>query len=365
MRIGIDARELCGHATGVGRYLSGLLRTWATDEQARRHEFVLYAHAVIDTPLDARRFATRLVSGGGGTIWEQRALPAAIARDGLDVFFSPGYTAPLIVRLPIVVAIHDVSFAAHPEWFGTREGLRRRVLTRAAAARARAIITVSAFSRGELTERLGVAPEKIHVIRPGIDVPALQGPGALPEGGRATRGPAVLYVGSIFNRRRVPDLIQAVGELARTHPEVSLDLVGDNRSYPRQDISALIERQGGNGRMRWHRYVTDTELSGLYRAARAFAFLSEYEGLGLTPLEALAVGVPSVLLDTPVARESCAGAALYVAQNDVPATSEALSLLLFHEGTRQRLLAASPDVLSRFNWTAAARETLAVLESVL
>ncbi len=47
-------------------------------------------------------------------------------------------------------------------------------------------------------------------------------------------------------------------------------------------------------------------------ARGAFAFLSEYEGLGLTPLEALAAGVPPVLLDTPVARESCGDAALYV-----------------------------------------------------
>ncbi len=365
MRIGIDARELCGHATGVGRYLGGLLRTWAADEQARRHDFVLYAHAVVGAPFDSGRFAVRLVSGDGGTVWEQRALPAAVAHDRLDVFLSPGYTAPLIMRLPIVVAIHDVSFAAHPEWFGSREGIRRRVLTRRAAARARAILTISAFSKSELIERLRVPPEKVHVIRPGIDIQALSSLPAPVEEGHTTRGPSVLYVGSIFNRRHVPDLIQAVGDLVRTHPAVSLDLVGDNRSYPRQDIPALIDRQRANGRMHWHRYVTDAELSEFYRAARAFAFLSEYEGLGLPPLEALAAGVPSVLLDTPIARESCAGAALYVGRNDVPATTEALSRILFHEETRDRLLAAAPDVLARYNWTAAARETLAVLESVL
>ena len=43
MRIGIDARELCGRATGVGRYLGGLLHEWSTDARARSHEFVLYA----------------------------------------------------------------------------------------------------------------------------------------------------------------------------------------------------------------------------------------------------------------------------------------------------------------------------------
>ena len=44
MRIGIDARELCGRATGVGRYLGGLLHEWARPGHAAgRHEFVLYA----------------------------------------------------------------------------------------------------------------------------------------------------------------------------------------------------------------------------------------------------------------------------------------------------------------------------------
>src|SRR5512144_41486 len=61
MRIGIDARELCGHATGVGRYLGGLLSAWSGGDAARRHEFVLYAPDEIPLTLDTRRFATRQI----------------------------------------------------------------------------------------------------------------------------------------------------------------------------------------------------------------------------------------------------------------------------------------------------------------
>ena len=87
MRIGIDARELCGRPTGVGRYLAGLIEAWASDPRTRRHEFVLYAHAPITVPLDAHRFFTRRVSGSGGTYWDQAQLPVAAAADYLDVFF--------------------------------------------------------------------------------------------------------------------------------------------------------------------------------------------------------------------------------------------------------------------------------------
>src|SRR5471030_1096730 len=150
MRIGIDARELCGRATGVGRYLGGLLREWAADSRARTHEFLLYAPDPIALSLDARRFPTRTIAGSPGTWWEQVQVPRATASDHLDVWFAPAYTAPLRLAVPHVVAIHDLSFVAHPEWFRLREGVRRRWLTRQSANRAAAVVTISQFSKREL-----------------------------------------------------------------------------------------------------------------------------------------------------------------------------------------------------------------------
>jgi alpha-1,3-rhamnosyl/mannosyltransferase len=118
------------------------------------------------------------------------------------------------------------------------------------------------------------------------------------------------------------------------------------------------------GQIVWHQYVSDAELNGLYSSARAFAFLSEYEGLGLTPLEALACGVPPVLLDTPIAHESAGEAALYVRKGDIQGTAAAIEQLLFSDAVRQSVLAAAPAVLERYDWRQAARQTLAVLEGV-
>src|SRR6185295_2438927 len=112
----------------------------------------------------------------------------------------------------------------------------------------------------------------------------------------------------------------------------------DNRSHPHQDLRAAIAGEGIADRVRWHEYATDEQLQALYAQARAFAFLSEYEGLGLTPLEALAAGVPPVLLDTPVARESCGDAALYVKVNDLPATTRALESLIVDGPIREPVL---------------------------
>src|SRR4029077_12253146 len=113
-----------------------------------------------------------------------------------------------------------------------------------------------------------------------------------------------------------------------------LDIVGDNRSCPREDPRETIAAEQVGTQVRWHEYVTDQQLGALYAHARACAFLSEYEGLGLTPLEALAAGIPPVLLDTPVARESCGSAAIYVRLHDVAGTTAALEAVLSDEHLR-------------------------------
>ena len=357
MRIGVDARELAGRPTGVGRYLDGLLRQWASAEETRSHEFVLYTAEPLETSLDGRRFAIRMVPGGSGAWWEQVRMPRRASRDHLDVMFSPAYTTPLFRKVPSVVAIHDVSFAARPDWFRAREGMRRRWLSRQAAQHSSAIITISEFSRRELVERFGVAESKIHVIPPGVTAPRIS---SSPERQPAT----VLFAGSIFNRRHVPHLVRAFALVAQRHPQARLEIAGDNRSYPRQDLEQVIRYEGLEGRARWRSWVPEEELSRLYGCARAFAFLSEYEGLGLTPLEALAAGVPPVVLDTPVARESCGPAALYVELGNLQATAAAIETALFDERRRAEILHAAPGVLARYNWARAARETLALLEQV-
>ncbi len=358
MRIGIDARELCGKPTGVGRHLAGLLGAWSNDPHAARHTFVLYApQEVAAVPPDAER---RVVKGAGGTTWEQIDLPRAAKQDRLDVFFAPGYTAPLTWKTPTVVLVHDISFVAHPEWFSWKEGLRRRLVTRWSTDRARRVLTVSAAARREILTHFGLSADRVQCIYPGVA--SLCG-SVVPSPDLHGRDPLVLFVGSVFNRRHVPDVMRAFRAIAKRHAGARLEIVGDNRTHPHQDLAAIAAALDIQARVSIRPYAPDSEIVDLYRRARAFAFLSEYEGFGHPPLEALTCGVPSFLLDTDVAREVCGEAALYARLDDPSGITSAIDSLLFDETVRERILSAAPSVLSRYGWPRAAAETLSVLEA--
>ena len=354
LRIGIDARELLGDTTGVGRYLGELLRRWAMRADAARRRLILYTPAPLTVPLPPQTVDVRLLPGGSGTRWEQTTLRRAVRREAPDVFFAPAYTAPLGLRVPLVLTIHDVSFVARPEWFGFPEGLRRRFITRRAARAARAVITVSTFSCRELEARLHLPPGRVIVIPQGTV--ERRGDG----GGRDA--PFVLYVGSIFNRRRLPDLIAAFARAAADLPEARLIVVGSNRTWPHQDLAAVARAHGVAERVDLRAFVDERELGALYAGASVFAFISEYEGFGLTPLEALAAGVQPVVADTPVSREVYGSSATFVPIGDVGAAARALRAHLTAPEPRDVVRRRAAAVLSRYSWEASAERTLDVLE---
>ena len=359
MRIAIDARELRGARTGVGRLVHEILRRWTALPAAAPHDVILCAPEPLDiTPYAGLRLslATR---PGGGTRWEQCTLPRLVREARADVLFAPAYTAPLVSPVPTLLAIHDVSYAAHPEWYGWRHGARLRVLSRLAARSAARILTISEFSKREIAALLEVDPAKIAVVHLGLTRLTSREP-ANPEPSNLEPVP-ILFVGSIFNRRHVPELMDGFARLAVSHPDVELDIAGINLTSPRLDLHACAASSGAGGRIHIRAFVSDAELAGLYLKARAFVFLSDYEGFGLTPLEALGAGVPIVVLDTAVSREIYGDAALYVARAEPGLIHAALDRVLFDARERARLLAAAPAVLARYQWDLCAARVLDLL----
>jgi glycosyltransferase involved in cell wall biosynthesis len=396
MKIAVDARELAGKPTGVGRYLAELLACWSREPAAAGHEFLLLTPGLLRLPAGligsgGARIDSHVVpgnnpgaSGVGHMLWEQRPLPAAAVRLRADVLFCPGYSGPIFSRVPVVVSIHDVSFWAHPEWFKSREGLRRRLTTWASAHRARLVLTLTAFSRDEIIRWLDVSPGRVRAIAPGTggffdpatlrdvsprvrlnlvgQAAATAAAAASPVSPTSPTSRVVLTVGSIFNRRHVDHLIRAFSRVTTRLPDARLVIVGENRTHPYQDLEALARDLGVADRVELRSYVTDDELLALYGQARAFAFLSTYEGFGLTPVEAIVSGVPAVVSDTEVARETLSGLAHFVPHGDLEALARQLHSMLTAPPDPDQQLALARAARSRYPWTRTAAATLAALE---
>jgi glycosyltransferase involved in cell wall biosynthesis len=364
MRIAVDGRELAPHPTGVGRYLLEILQAWTRDPAAADCDVTVYAPAPLDGSLPradgpGARLRSQVLSGGGGTAWEQWHLPFALMR-AADVLYAPAYSAPLLSQAPTVVTVHDVSFYAHPEWFRPREGLRRRWTCRVAAANAATVLTVSDFSKAEIVRWLGVPAHRVVVTPLGVSARVRPDASRTPAAGDGA-APVVLFVGSQLNRRHVPDLVRAFAPLVAQDARARLVLVGENRSYPAQDPAAVAGDLGIAAAVDARPWIRDDELAALYGQATAFAWLSTYEGFGLPPLEAMAAGVPVVAYDTPVAREVYGTAAALVPVGDVAAVTAALLALATDVPGRAARRDGGLAHVTRFDWMRTAQATLAAL----
>jgi glycosyltransferase involved in cell wall biosynthesis len=363
LTVGIDARELRGRPTGTGRYLRNLLREWTASGEDR---FLAYLNGPgpVEQVLRHARVGVREVGSGRsrGLVWQERELKEAVGADAPDVFFSPAYSCPLQLRLPRVTAVHDLSFFSFPSDFALADAMRRRLTVAASVRASAAILACSEFTRGEIATRFpDVAPRVVHVpLGADDDLAQAPYPGAA-RARRGLRGPLLLTVGAILNRRCLPTLLQATALLRRRGVAATLDVVGENRTHPRLDLDRLVRNLDLDGVVSLVGYAPEAVLAECYAVADVAVFLSEYEGFGLPALEAAARGVPLVVADRPALSEIFGAAALRVDPQDAEAVAGAIARLLRDTDLRTDLVARGRELARHLSWTETARRTREVL----
>ena len=304
LHIAVDAREIEGHPTGVGRVLDGLLGAWPEIDR-----LTLIARS---QPHDgsweasAARVQVELFPGPRrlpGSAWEQIQLPAAVRRLGADALLSPAYGMPALSPCPTAVGMHDCASEARPQDFRARERWRRRLFARIAARRAAFLFMGSEFAAREAEHRLGVPRSRSLVLPYGVEArftPASADTVAAVRRRYGLSGRTVLFVGAHLRRRNLGNLIEIVADLAEQRDDLHLCLVGEAPATlaAAQTDAELPRWEGIAGRLgdrvRWLGYVEETDLPALYSAATLVAYPSRYEGFGLPVLEALASGTAVV-----------------------------------------------------------------------
>ncbi|HEY3673386.1 MAG TPA: glycosyltransferase [Acidimicrobiia bacterium] len=279
-----------------------------------------------------------------GHLWEQTVLPLRVPRQAL--LWNPCNYGPLISHRA-VVTVHDVAPMDHPEWFGDGYRMWFSYVVPRLCAHALKVATVSSFTRGRVMERFGLEGDDIEVVPNGCAIE--RAPRLLedPDG-----RPYVLAVGAVDPRKNLPGLQRAMELVRERYPDVELKVTG---ARPAGVFAASTHEWTSLDTLTGH--VTDGELRELYRHARCLVYPSFYEGFGLPPLEAMALGTRAVVSRLPPIEELCGDAAVYIDPYDAYDIARGIEQVLAESADeRRRAVAAGVERAEHYSWSAAARE---------
>jgi glycosyltransferase involved in cell wall biosynthesis len=285
--------------------------------------------------------------------WEQLELPFQ-ARG--RVLLNLCNTAPVFSRN--VVTIHDAAVFAVPGAYSRAFQLWYRALIPALGRGALQVVTVSEFSRQELSLRARIPKHKLQVIPEGCEH-ILRVPSDQAVFGRVPVRPRgyVLAVGSRSPHKNLGVLAAALRRLGAA----ALPLVIAGGSNPR--VFGNHDAEPGEG-IHPTGYVTDGELRALYENACCFLYPSLYEGFGIPPLEAMICGAPVIASRAASLPEVCGDAALYCDPRDPEDWARTLGLLIQDPTRQSELRRRGLERVRGFTWERASAAMVDILERV-
>jgi glycosyltransferase involved in cell wall biosynthesis len=362
-RIGVDFHTFEGIFQGSRSHLIGLYEAavaMAPDidfyllldetERLRREHPVFDAPNVHLVKMPTQRAPVRLA-------WQ---LPRLQQRLKLDLFHLQ-YRLPLWTAGPCVCTIHDVLFETHPQFFSKGFVAFARWSSRDALRRAKALFTVSAYSRNAMAQAYGVPANRITVTHNGVDTqrfcPGQEGAEFVRAQG-LTPGQYLCTVGRLEPRKNHINLIKAYAQLPE--PRLPLLVVGQ-RDFSFESIFEVVQAHGLKDQVQFLERVGDAELPALIRHCAAFVYPTWAEGFGMPVLEAMACGV-SVVTSNNTSLPEVAGDLAWMCDPADPASIARAIEHAVHEPEEKKLSRHAQGIAraQSFSWESSANQLLRV-----
>ena len=289
--------------------------------------------------------------------------------ESVDLIHCTDQLIPVVPNKPLVATVMDIIPLSHPEFIKTQSRFIKPLLWKKLTARANQIITISEFSKGEITNLMGFPEEKVTSIPLGVDerffsrIPEQEINETLKR--FSIFKPFFLFLGSIQPRKNLKRILQAhdalPNKLATEFPLVIAGKLAWDDGDTLSEINAGVLEK----RCIWLNYVSDFEKRCLLQATTGVAFTSLYEGFGLPILEAFASKAP-ILTSNCTSMPEVAGESAFIADpRDVDSIRAGLLSLLNEDAKKQSLQISGLERAKEFSWSRVAQETLQVYKTLI
>ncbi len=370
MHITVDLRSLHSkHITGVEYFTTEVLEPLLTSDKTNR--YTLYYNGYQPRQFEQFHFINAKYKQ---TRWPNRLLNLCFKLFGWPTIESlTGEQGALFMPNPnmialrsttkLILVIHDLSPILMPEMYSWKSRLWHKAINiPKLIKRADKLIAVSEYTKQAIQTELGIDGNNITVAHLGVDSERFH-PNIDVADLRSIRnryslpGQFILYIGTIEPRKNLTRLIEAF-ELA----EVESDLVIAGKLGWHADI--LMDRIRKSSKVKqihYLGYVSEEDKPGLMKLASAFVWPSLYEGFGLPPLEAAAVGTPVLASSVTSLPEVLADSALLVNPYNIAEITRGIKVLLTEDTLREQYIKRGIDRAQQFTWTKTAEQIRKVL----
>lgn len=271
--------------------------------------------------------------------------------------FHPTYYDPYFLKWnkrPYVITVYDMIHEKFADMFPANDPTSE--YKKNAVLNADKVIAISNQTKQDLIELYGMDDQKIDVVYLGhsVNINSISEVEGLPSN-------YILYVGDRGGYKNFRMFLKAFAVLAHDNPVLSLVCTGKDFTAEEQALIALLHLSGRVFRF----FVSDSQLTYLYRKARCFIFPSLYEGFGIPILESFAAGCPIALSNTSCFPEIAQEGGMYFDPYNVDSMVHILSILLNDDSCRDKQIVRGYEVLKQYSWKKMAEETAVIYRSLL
>ncbi|MGF0537166.1 glycosyltransferase family 4 protein [Agrobacterium sp. ES01] len=167
------------------------------------------------------------------------------------------------------------------------------------------VVATTPIQLDMLMEDYEVPRNRVHMIPPGYDdnrfYPVSNASRQMIRNQLGFEGKVVLALGRLATNKGYDLLIDGFSVMAKRVPDARLHLAvgGENMDEHEQkiydELTAKVKELGLEDQVRFSGFISDEELPDYYRAADMFVLSSRYEPFGMTAIEAMASGTPTVV----------------------------------------------------------------------